>query len=62
MKCESCKELFQVELNRDQSIIEVARNYPCPRCEKTPNHAAPNVELSDWHHIVGFHIPTKTAP
>lgn len=35
VKCEKCGHAFDVELEKEQNIVDYLKNNPCPKCEGT---------------------------
>jgi hypothetical protein len=51
LKCQNCRESFELEVKPEERVILRAQTYPCPHCGVRPaeSHVQPS-----WHHIIGF--------
>ena len=54
LRCQSCGETFSVELTAGQQIVQFARSYVCPKCQKKPIDPTINKAVT-WHRVIGFH-------
>ena len=49
LRCQKCRETFEVELKAGERIIQYAREAACPHCQNKPDG-----ETVPWHHITTF--------
>jgi len=56
LKCQSCAEIFELELDERDRIIEYAQAHPCPSCQTKPEppDGGESPGRAHWHHVIGF--------
>jgi len=55
LRCQICREPFELELTGAQRLVEFARKHRCPNCHQTPDDAPDDHGFITWHRVVGFH-------
>jgi hypothetical protein len=62
LRCQACENDFTLELTPGDQLVDFAKEYACPHCQKKPDeHTSSDKALSTWHHVIGFHT-TKETP
>jgi len=50
LRCQNCRRDFVIVVNPGERLIDFARDYPCPHCNKKPDDPRSPL-LGSWHHV-----------